>query len=76
MAKKKKNPPVEKWTNREVAEKSRSEGIGYMVTGYLGVDSIADPKLADAWKRAQEAMTEIEKILEPEIEAIEAEDHQ
>lgn len=72
---KKKNPPVLKWTNREIAEKSLSEGMGYMVTGYLGVDSIADPKLADAWRRAQKAMEEIEEILEPEFEAIEAEDH-
>lgn len=61
----------EKWTNRQIAEKANWEGLDYMITGYLSADDIADPQLADAWRRAKEAFAEIETILAPEFEALE-----
>lgn len=51
-----------------------SEGLGYAVQDYLSHDDIADVDLADAWRRAKEALDEIDAILEVEMERLEDED--
>jgi hypothetical protein len=56
---------MEKWSNEEIALKADLEGLAYMVTDYLSVDSIEDEELKKLWKQANEALSKIETILTP-----------
>ena len=48
---------------KEVASVVISEGLGYAVAEYMSGDSIEDPKLAEIWDRAGDALHEIEAYL-------------
>lgn len=54
-----------KWSNEDIAWKVENEGLGYMITDYLGSDSIEDEELKELWKTAAEALNKIEEILSP-----------
>lgn len=56
-----------KYNDAEVAVIVECEGLGYAVQYYMSADKIANPLLADAWRRAREALDEIDEIL-PEYE--------
>lgn len=53
----------EKYTNEQVADIVRSEGLDYAITNYMGADSIEDPELAQAWENARQALAEVERLL-------------
>ena len=51
------------YSNDEVADIIENEGLGYAIESYLGYKDIDDPKLAKAWKQAEDAISKIQKIL-------------
>lgn len=55
-----------KYTIDEVADIIEEEGIGYAIQKYLSAKNIADPKLADMWRRARILLAEIERYVDPE----------
>lgn len=57
-----------KWSIEDIASKVENEGLGYMITDYLGSDSIEDEELKELWKVAEEALDKIEEILRPYAE--------
>lgn len=50
-------------TMEQIRDIVESEGLGYAVQSYIGHESVP-LELADAWKRASDALDEIEKALE------------
>ena len=54
-----------KWSIEDIAAKVDNEGLGYMITDYLGSDSIEDEELKELWKVAEESLEKIGSILEP-----------
>lgn len=53
-------------TNDEVAQVVWEAGVGQAVHTEISYDMIADPKLREVWRRAENALEEIEAILEEE----------
>jgi len=56
---------MSKWTNQEIAEKAKIEGLEYLIKHYLSYKSIEDEQLAFKWKKCQELLDEIEEYLSP-----------
>lgn len=56
-------PAKEKLSNDDVKNEIEIEGLGYAVSCCIRAEEIADPKLAEMWKKAGEALGEIEKYL-------------
>ena len=54
----------EKYTIEQVRDIVESEGLGYAVEDYLDSRNIADPKLRDAWNRAETALRQIREMID------------
>lgn len=54
---------TEKMTVKEVGEGVIAEGLEYTITYGISPDRIADPKLADLWRKANAAIQAIEDCL-------------
>ena len=56
---------MNKYSRGEVANIVEAEGLGYAVMDYLSSAHIEDVYLAELWQEAYNALTKIDKLLEP-----------
>lgn len=59
---------MNKWSNKEIAEKMEWEGLGDMIQSYLSADNIQDKWLSAKWKQCADLMNEISEYLEKYLE--------
>ena len=57
-----------KLTNEKIGKMVNAEGLGYAIECLINSNRIADEKLKKFWKQAEEAMNNINSILEDFIE--------
>lgn len=67
-------PKSDKMTNREIALATENETIGYLIQCYISPEDILDPKMAKLFKQARDLLTEIETLLEKELDEYDCEE--
>jgi hypothetical protein len=55
---------MSKWTNEDIAIKTQSEGLGYMIQHYLSADDIEDRWLSNKWRQCESLLNEIQSYLD------------